>query len=286
MRFRVLEACLQEIAELHGSETARQCRTVLGKYVIQQLQRDEAIPGNPLGGMSIDLRSAKPKPSGPRGGVALSRADWERVIEHLVALDPAGAMTMRQGRWSREDRVAKRRAAIDMSLVQAGTGLRQAECLALTWGDVETEDDGQVIVTVRPEVSKTKRGRRVPILHDAVIQRILERQNIARGRARVLVKRALVFGSPTDPSKPWDRTNAQATTTVLYKQMHEQRGIAAFETERSHVWRATLNSMLLDLPDLVRAAYFGHDVDVNRSAYTDLTDVSGMVAAARRLRAV
>lgn len=158
-RFRVLEAALREIAELHGSETARQCRTVLGKYVIQQLQRDEAIPGNPLGGMAIDLRSSKPQPVGPRGGGALNRADWAHVIDHLLALDPAAEITMRQGRWSREDRIAKRRTAVDVTLIQAATGLRQAEALALTWGDVETGDDGQVIVTVRPEVSKTKRGR-------------------------------------------------------------------------------------------------------------------------------
>lgn len=75
----------------------------------------------------------------------------------------------------------------------------------------------------------------------------------------------------------------QAATTVLYKQMYERLGLAEFETERSRLWRATLNSILLDLPEIVRTAYFGHDMNINRSAYTDRTAVSSMVAAARRL---
>lgn len=126
----------------------------------------------------------------------------------------------------------------------------------------------------------------MPVLHDGVAERILARQNAAKGRVRAVASNSPVFGRPADPSNLWDRTNAQAATTVLYKQMHERLGLAEFEMERSHVWRATLNSMLLDLPDIVRAAYFGHDVHVDRSAYTDLTDVPSMVAAARRLRAV
>lgn len=67
-RFRALEACLSEIAQLHGSETARQCRTVLGRHVLQQLIRDEAIAGNPLAGIRVDLRSSKQKPAGLNGG--------------------------------------------------------------------------------------------------------------------------------------------------------------------------------------------------------------------------
>lgn len=58
-RFRVLETALKTIADEHGSESARQCRTVWGKYIAQQLIRDELLTGNPLAGMSVDLTSKK-----------------------------------------------------------------------------------------------------------------------------------------------------------------------------------------------------------------------------------
>lgn len=280
-RFRALEACLTEIADKHGSETARQCRTVLGRYVIQQLIRDEVITANPLAGMSVDLRSAKvPTATGPKGGIALSRADWNRVIDHLLAADPADVVSMRQGRWPLAVRLAKAQTAIDLTLAQAATGLRISEWLALTWHQhITVNDDGQMLVYVPAEVSKTGKARTVPVLHADVQTRLLSRQNASRGLG-------YVFGSPADASTPWERANAQKATTFLYLRMHAQLGIAAFETERSHVWRATLNSLLLDQPEVMRAAFFGHDVSINRTAYTDLTDVSGMVAAAGRLRAV
>ena len=73
----------------------------------------------------------------------------------------------------------------------------------------------------------------------------------------------------------------------MYIELAQVLDIELLETARTHVWRATLNSLLLDsVPEVVRAAFFGHDAAVNRSAYTDLTDTSGMVTAARRLRAV
>ncbi len=44
----------------------------------------------------------------------------------------------------------------------------------------------------------------------------------------------------------------------------------------THVWRATLNTewMQKGVPDLIRSAYFGHSPEVNRSYYTDTTNVS------------
>ncbi|MFV0633471.1 hypothetical protein [Demequina sp.] len=276
-RFRAMEACLQEIAQLHGSETARQSRTVLGKYIIQQLIRDEAITGNPLAGMSVDLRSSKPKPAGPQGGLALSRADWERVIDHLLALDPTEGLSMRQGRWSATERVAKRQGAIDLTLLQAATGLRISEGLALVPRHLTVDDAG--LMRVQVEDSKTARPRTVPVLHSGVQERLIARQNAVGARGRL-------FGAPSDSRRAWDRDNAQKATTALYLQLQEELKIPAFKTERSHVWRATLNSLLIDVPEVVRAAFFGHDPAVNRSAYTDLTDVRPMVDAAHRLRAV
>lgn len=282
VRFRTLESCLKEIAWLHGSETARQSRTVLSKYVVQQLIRDELITGNPLHGMSIDLSSPK-QTSGKKGGVALSRKDFNAVVNHLLSIDPAdGQKKPKRGRWSLNDRIAKRRNTIDLTLLQAATGLRVSEANQLTFAQhISVDDDGVMHIDVPEVVSKTHRARRVPVLDDRVAERLLERQNAAPDL------NWFVIGSPADQTEPWDRFNCQKATTVLYKELADELKIEAFETERTHIWRATLNSLLLDtVPEVIRAAHFGHDAAVNRSAYTDLTDTSSMVKAARGLRAV
>lgn len=281
-RFRALEAALLEIADLHGSESAHQARTVLSKYVLQQLIRDELINGNPLAGMRIDLSSAPKTTSGKKGGIALSRGDYNSVLDYLLTLNPAdGVIAPKQGRWKLADKVAKRRNAIDLTLLQAATGLRVSEANQLTFDDVEVDDDDVMHVHVREEIAKTGKSRRVPVLDDRVVDRMLTRRNAASGSS------AFVIGAPTDDKKVWERDNSQKATTVLYTQMAKDLDIAAFATERTHIWRATLNSLLLDtVPEVVRAAFFGHDAKVNRSSYTDLTDTSPMVAAARRLRVV
>lgn len=280
-RFRALEACLQEIAQLHGSESARQARSVLSKYVLQQLNRDEVINGNRLSGMSIDLTSSKP-PVTKRGGQALTKDQYAAVLDYLLALDPAEGQTKpSRGRWSLEDRIAKRRNAIDLTLLQATTGLRVSEANALTWRNVETDDEGALHVIVTEDISKTHRARRVPVLDSRVTERLLARQNAAVNSS------AHVIGSPADKMIAWDRDNCQKATTQLYLEVSESLDIELLKTARTHVWRATLNSLLLDqVPEVVRAAFFGHDTAVNRAAYTDLADTSSMVNAAGRLRAV
>ena len=280
-RFRALEVCLQEIAKLHGTESARQARSVLSKYVLQQLNRDELVHGSPLAGMSIDLTSAKPATI-KRGGQALTKAEYNAVLDFLLALDPAeGQAKPSRGRWSLEDRIAKRRNAIELTLLQATTGLRVSEGNSLTWKHVETDDDGTLHVRVTAENSKTHRARRVPILDARVSERLLTRQNAA------LSSSAYVIGSPADQMTLWDRDNCQKSTTALYIELSESLGIEMLETARTHLWRATLNSLLLEqVPEVIRAAFFGHDTAINRAAYTDLADTSSMVTAARRLRAV
>jgi len=280
-RFRALEACLQEIAQLHGSESARQARSVLSKYVLQQLNRDQVINGNPLSGMSIDLSSSKAAPA-KSGGQALTRTDYRAVLDYLLALDPRdGQVKPSRGRWSLEDRVAKRRNAIDLTLLQATTGLRVSEANSLTWREVDTGDDGTLHVVVTAAVSKTHRARRVPILDGRVAERLLARQNEAQSMSNH------VIGSPADPTTVWNRDNCQKETTRLYLELSQELAIDLLETARTHVWRATLNSLLLDqVPEVVRAAFFGHDTAVNRASYTDLADTTSMVTAARKLRAV
>ncbi|WP_241978887.1 site-specific integrase [Cryobacterium sp. Hh7] len=280
-RFRALEACLKEVAKLHGTESARQARSVLSKYVLQQLNRDELIQGSPLAGMSIDLTSAKPA-ARKRGGQALTKSEYSAVLDFLLGLDPAEGQTKpSRGRWSLADRIAKRRNAVELTLLQATTGLRVSEANSLTWAHVETGDDGTLHLGVTAENSKTHRARQVPVLDARVAERLLTRQNSAASSS------AYVIGSPADQTIVWNRDNCQKSTTALYLELSEALDIALLKTARTHLWRATLNSLLLDqVSEVVRAAFFGHDTAINRAAYTDLADTSSMVTAARRLRAV
>ena len=55
VKFRTLERALQAIATANGSESARQARTVVSKYILDQLIREGVIDHNPLRGISIDL---------------------------------------------------------------------------------------------------------------------------------------------------------------------------------------------------------------------------------------
>lgn len=271
-RFRTLEACLKEIAKLHGAESARQARTVLGRYVIQQLIRDEILTGNPLAGMAIDLRA--PKRVERYDGPPLTLDEYQRTVAHLLELDPAeGVSRPKRGRWSLDDAVAKRRNVIDLTLLQSATGLRVGEANEATWDDLEVDDNGDGHVVV--DRTKTDRGRRIPILNPDVLAHLQSRRE--RGGHYIL-------GSPADASKVWLRDNCRKECAAFYQELAGHLKIAAFEKGRTHLWRETLNTLLLaDVPEVVRAAYFGHDVKVNRQFYTDTTDTSGMIAAAKRL---
>lgn len=281
IRFRVLEDCLKEIARLHGEESARQARSVLSKYVLDELVRDEVVGSSPIAGKRIDLSQRRSSGSN-RGGRALNVEDWSKIIDHLLALDPSeGVKAPKQGRWTFDDRVAVRRNTIDLTLLQASTGLRVGEAASLTWKDVEVDKAEQVYVTVSDEVSKTHRGRRVPILEERVAAHILAR------RARAGSDSEFVIGSPALPSRRWDQRQRGKSIEALYLEMARKLDIELLLTARSHVWRATLNTLLLDsVPEAQRAAFFGHNVTTNRGHYTDVTDTSTIVSAANLLRKV
>jgi hypothetical protein len=151
--FRVLEDCLREVAQLHGHESAHQARSVLSKYIMAQLKRDGLITADPIKGERLEFG---PKPAQQRGGKALSRAEYERVVDYLLNLDPAkNVQAPRRGRWTLADRIAKRRNAIDLTLLQAATGLRISEASSISWSEhVELTDDGKLRIEVSPGMSK------------------------------------------------------------------------------------------------------------------------------------
>ena len=277
-RLRALETCLKEIAALHGGETARQARNVASKYLLGELVRDNLLRANPLAAVRLNLgSSAKPVPV-KRGGQSLTRAEYQAVIDHLLAMDADAAVTaVAKDRRRHDARVAKLQSSIDLTLLQAATGLRINEALSISWADVVIDANGLMHVNISTDLSKTHRGRTVPVLDDRVQARLLGRREAQGGVGRVI-------GSPLAPRQPWDSTNAMKAVAALYKDLSVDLSIATLATARSHVWRTTLNTLLVDqVPEVVRAAHFGHSVEVNRGSYTDATDTSSLVAAARSL---
>ena len=282
-RVRALEACLQEIARLHGGETARQCQNVASKYLLGELVRDDLLRSNPLYGVRLDLKThAKVREGAKRGGQSLTQAQYDRVLQHLLDYDAESAVPEKQqSRWTHADRAAKVQNTVDLTLLQMATGLRVREALTATWDDVVVDANGTMLITVSKERSKTHRARAVPVLKPEVAHRLLGRRNAQNGEGYVI-------GSPSDPYSPWHPDNARKAVAELYKQLAAKLDVPLLATARTHVWRATLNTLLVEeVPEVVRAAFFGHTGEVNRASYTDTTDVSSMVTAAeRRLHAV
>ncbi len=276
-KYRTIVDCLQEIARFHGSESARQARTVLGGYVLQQLQHDELIEVNVLRGARIDLKTgAMQRTGGTVGGVALGRDNYNAIVDYLLALDPAdAAVKPARGRWTMEDVIAKRRHAIELTLLQAATGLRISEALH-AWCGLFGGTGGDLHIDVVSSIAKGGIPRVAHLLEPRVAARLRERLALATSPSE------LVVGSPADPFKVWDARNASKAVEALYLEMREDLGIEAFETERSHVWRATLNTMLIGVvPEVMRSAQFGHTGEVNRKSYTDSALSPDMVAASK-----
>ena len=275
VRFRRLEAVLKDIASEHGAESGRNARNVLSKWVLQQLIRDEVITGNPLAGMAIDLGNVKKKAKS-EGGKGLTEAEYERAIEYLLAIDVEDVATPRRGRFTTADRVEHRRTTVELTLLQAATGFRIGEALSLRLDEVE-DDGAQIKVTVPDERSKTHRGRTVPVLDVRVAERLRER--VERRQ-----EGELVFPAPAVPGSKWDQSNAQKAVKKLLGEVADACSIPLLHEVSSHVWRTTLNTRAMNagIPAEVRAAYFGHDAEINKTAYTDVRDTSGLVEALGR----
>lgn len=275
--YEVLESCLQEISRLHGAGTARHARSILGRYVIRRLMNKRLVAGNPLAGERLELDRTLTDSKPRRGGQALTRDEYKMVIDHLLSMDSADTVEApKRGPWGIEVRIAIRENLRVLTLLQATTGLRVTEANTLRWRDVNTDNDGHVILSIRDEVSKTKKGRPVPILDSRVADLVLERRN-AHGAAAD----EYVIGSPADASKVWEKQNCRKRCGGFYKELGDELDIPMLLTARTHLWRATLNTMFLDkVPEAVRTAFFGHTSAVNRESYTDISGTLPMLSAA------
>lgn len=284
MTYRALEAAMQSVAAAHGTEAARQTRTVLSSRLIPALMRDGLTSHHPLAGVRVDLTTgARPRRSDtPVGGIALSADQYRRSLDYLLDLDPATlAPTTTRSRWTVAEQIEVRQCAIDTTLLQAVTGLRISEARQLSWREVRIDPQGVLWITVPATLSKTRRGRTIPVLDQRVAAQLLARRDRLSGLHRVPADDLLLIGSPTDPTKPWDGRNARQRLAGLYQHLAEQLGIPELERERTHVWRATLNSLLGAAPAAVRAAAFGHSEQVNQRSYTDGRDLSALSVIAR-----
>lgn len=281
-RFKALENLLTEIAQLHGRETARQARTVLTKYILTRLTRDELIDGNPIAGVSLNELTGTRVGERTRGGKSLSLVEYENALEYLLDLDPAEGVVRRQGRWTLEHLIAKRRNMIDQALLQAATGLRSTEANLLQWDkNVGFKADGTMFIRVTEDVAKGGIPRVALVLDARVAQRMLER------RARAKSAHEYVIGSPADPLIPWNRDNRNHAAQGLYLQIAREVRIPVLETERSHVWRTTLHTLYGGgaVPTAVLDSQFGNSEQIRQKHYTDPSDLTSLQTAVQELRA-
>lgn len=268
-----LDDIFRDIALAHGTATAKQTRKVVSKYVMQRLVKEDAIKVNPLKQFDAEDLPTVRLGNKPKGGQVLTAEQRAAVIAWLLAADPTCERGKR-GRYTAEQRTARRKLAIDATLLQAACGLRIAEVRRLTRGHVY-EKEGWLTVEVTDEVSKTHEGREVPVFDACVADRIRERlRSLPEGDD------VLVFASPAKPDKVWDASNAQKAVRQLYDEMADALGIPLLREVSSHVWRATNNTIMRDkgvLPE-VRAALFGHSEETNQAYYTAGLDVATVAA--------
>lgn len=276
VRPRTLNDAFAAIALTNGTATAKQCAKVTSKYVLRRLVTDEVITHNPLRDMELELpeRVAKKK---PKGGQALTPEERARVIDCLLSYKVEQIPRPKRGRYTAEQRTAIRERAVDVTLLQSETGLRINEVCNLTRADVDADTD-PLTVTVRSDISKTHKGRTIPVMDARVADRVRKRlERITQEPS------ALIYGAPAFPSRVWDASNRQKAIKALYHELADTLDIPLLHEVSSHVWRATLNTewMQKGIPDALRAAFFGHSESMNRSSYTDTNGTEQLVRLLR-----
>lgn len=273
--FRRVVDCLQEIARLHGEEAAHQSRTVLSGYVYQQMSYDNLLDVDPILKRRIDLSSmARTKIEGRKGKVALSKAEYDKVATWLLAYEPADSSEVRSAPPGRRRAVVARlERTRDLTLVQMATGLRIDEALQLPAAAVTITKSGAVVLRVHGKGGYTRIAsswcdRALPVFKRLIADAAPE---------------GPLIGQPADRTKKWDHRNATGSVAELYLMMHKTLGIEAFLHERSHVWRATLNTLLVDvLSAEKRSGQFGHSTKVNEKSYTVLALTESEIGMARQ----
>ncbi|MCI0152803.1 hypothetical protein [Dermacoccus nishinomiyaensis] len=265
---------MEEIARLHGAVNAKHAKIVAKKYLAAELRVDESIEFNPLTDLYMDLSKAE-EPTYARGGQALTRDEYTRVLRYLLDADPQDVERPRRGRWTREQRVIERTACLDIILAQATMGLRISELCMRPVADCHVDGDGTFIVVLEAKDTKTRTGRQVAALAPEVSHRLANRLDTGS---------PWLFPSPSDPAKVWDPRNRDRKLAAVYQELATELDIEMFQHERGHSCRTTNNTLLYDLlPEAPRIRLFGHSKAVNRQKYTAITTTDAIVAAASPL---
>ena len=96
------------------------------------------LNSNPIAGMSFDLPENKAS-NKPQGGQGLSESEWGKVLDWLLSDSWKGALPQSgsvRGKYSRQQLANAQRAIVELTALQAVTGLRIGEARTLTWDKV------------------------------------------------------------------------------------------------------------------------------------------------------
>lgn len=268
---RAIEQTFTEIAKTHGLSTAKSCRTVWNKYIAKHLVLDGLMRSNPVVGQRLTDLTGVEKPPRSRGGRALTRAEYDKALEWLLAADPSDWLVSHKKHgwiWEPEVQIATHQTAIDFTLLQMTTGLRQSEARLADWTLAGKNASGMMSISVPEHVAKGGIPRVVLVLDNQVSERLDVRRKAQRGEGAIV-------GAPMDTMKVWNRMRCGEVTKKLYLRMAEELGIDLFKDQRSHVWRTTLRSFYVGLvPEAVLNSQFGHSTEIANLYYTDSSDLS------------
>lgn len=272
LTYAEVSRALQGISAAHGYGAAKNAKQALAAHIVAPALARSMITTTPLPAEHpVDITTgARPTVAAPRGSADLTTAHWHRVVDHLLALDPAGGVDPpKRGRWSHADRIRKRANAIDQCLFQASTGLRLSEALGQRVDDFHDRDDGLWLTVTKPKGKKT---RTIPVLIPAVAARLRT--------TRLAGEPDLLFPSPTNPARPWTQSASKDAMADLYIELAETLDIEPLHTLRSHAWRTVINRALIarGVDKEERVALLGHTAEVNAASYTHGRDL-GPVAA-------
>lgn len=262
-----IERCLKAIAVKSGNPTAKQTKKVVSRYVMDLLVKSRIIEYNPMKQFDVEATVNETHDEDAVEERTLLPEERKRVVDYLLELDPTSPS---RKRWTAEQMTAKRSALIDMTLVQATCGLRIGEARQLTRALV-SDDGRRLTLTITPAISKTHKGRVIPVLDQRVANRVRERLNRLSEAPD-----ALLFPAPVS-GKLWDGSNVSGAMRAFYNELSEELGIPLLSEQQilTHIWRRTLNSewVNLNVPIERRSAYFGQSPEVNTRYYTDLVDL-------------
>ncbi|MFC0675225.1 hypothetical protein [Brachybacterium hainanense] len=235
------------------------------------------MAANPLAGVRLDDLTGVRRPERTRGGRTLSADAYEQTLVWLLEADPVTwLVSHKKGGWiwRPDTQVATSRAAVDQTLLQMTTGLRQTEARRVEWPMARVSADGILSIDVPAHVARGGHPRVVLVLDQRVAERLLKRRDAQDGAGYIV-------GTPTDPMKEWYRASCVKAVQSLYERMATSTKIKLFTTGRSHLWRTTLRSFYEGkVPEAVLNSQFGHSTEVARLDDTDASDLSGLSDAA------